>query len=284
MSVTIPEILAHYSPLGYSAGDVLSTGTVSGVAGFSEDAAALPKPGDVMEAEIERSASCATPSSRDPPEPSLIVRSRCQADSPGYEPFAFLFRRGEGEERCQRERGLLMKRTRLLLATAGLALFMPFAAAAAGSWPSHIALPNGFRPEGIAIGPGHTFYVGSIPTGAVVRGDLRRGPSILCPRPGRTSCDRSRRRQPRATLRGRRADGHGFVYDANTGANIADYDFTTGDPPTFVNDVVVTHTAVWFADSVRPFLYRIDIAPNGTLGGATAVPLTGDIAYEADST
>ena len=41
MSVTIPEILAHYSALGYSAGDVVSTGTVSGVAGFSEDAASL---------------------------------------------------------------------------------------------------------------------------------------------------------------------------------------------------------------------------------------------------
>jgi 2-keto-4-pentenoate hydratase/2-oxohepta-3-ene-1,7-dioic acid hydratase in catechol pathway len=55
MSVTIPEIVGHYSPLGYSAGDVLSTGTVSGVAGFSEDAASLYlKPGDVMEAEIER--------------------------------------------------------------------------------------------------------------------------------------------------------------------------------------------------------------------------------------
>ena len=54
MSVTIPEILSHYSPLGYSAGDVVSTGTVSGVAGFSEDAALLYlKPGDVMEAEIE---------------------------------------------------------------------------------------------------------------------------------------------------------------------------------------------------------------------------------------
>ncbi len=55
MSVTIPEILAHYSGVGYSAGDVLSTGTVSGVAGFSEDAAALYlKPGDVIEAEIEK--------------------------------------------------------------------------------------------------------------------------------------------------------------------------------------------------------------------------------------
>ena len=54
MSVTIPEILAHYSPLGYSAGDVVSTGTVSGVAGFSEDAASLYlKPGDVIEVEAE---------------------------------------------------------------------------------------------------------------------------------------------------------------------------------------------------------------------------------------
>jgi 2-keto-4-pentenoate hydratase/2-oxohepta-3-ene-1,7-dioic acid hydratase in catechol pathway len=54
MSPTIPEILAHYSPLGYSAGDVVSTGTVSGVAGFSEQAASLYlRPGDVVEAEIE---------------------------------------------------------------------------------------------------------------------------------------------------------------------------------------------------------------------------------------
>jgi 2-keto-4-pentenoate hydratase/2-oxohepta-3-ene-1,7-dioic acid hydratase in catechol pathway len=54
MSVTIPEIVAHYSALGYSPGDVLSTGTVSGVAGFSPDAADLYlRPGDVIEAEIE---------------------------------------------------------------------------------------------------------------------------------------------------------------------------------------------------------------------------------------
>jgi 2-keto-4-pentenoate hydratase/2-oxohepta-3-ene-1,7-dioic acid hydratase in catechol pathway len=55
MTPTIAEILSHYSALGYSAGDVLSTGTVSGVAGFSEDAASLYlRPGDVIEAEIER--------------------------------------------------------------------------------------------------------------------------------------------------------------------------------------------------------------------------------------
>jgi 2-keto-4-pentenoate hydratase/2-oxohepta-3-ene-1,7-dioic acid hydratase in catechol pathway len=55
MSVTVPEIVAHYSPMGYSAGDVLSTGTVSGVAAFSGDPKALYlKPGDVVECEIER--------------------------------------------------------------------------------------------------------------------------------------------------------------------------------------------------------------------------------------
>ena len=55
MSVTISEILSHYASMGYSAGDVLSTGTVSGVAAFSPDPQAwYLKPGDVMECEIEQ--------------------------------------------------------------------------------------------------------------------------------------------------------------------------------------------------------------------------------------
>ena len=55
MSVKIPEIIAHYSAMGYSAGDVVSTGTVSGVAAFSPDPKAwYLKPGDVMECEIEK--------------------------------------------------------------------------------------------------------------------------------------------------------------------------------------------------------------------------------------
>lgn len=55
MSVTVPEIIAHYSPMAYSAGDVLSTGTVSGVAAFSGDPKSLYlKPGDVVECEIEK--------------------------------------------------------------------------------------------------------------------------------------------------------------------------------------------------------------------------------------
>jgi 2-keto-4-pentenoate hydratase/2-oxohepta-3-ene-1,7-dioic acid hydratase in catechol pathway len=55
MSVSVAEIISHYSPMGYSPGDIISTGTVAGVAGFSEDAASLYlRPGDLIEAEIEK--------------------------------------------------------------------------------------------------------------------------------------------------------------------------------------------------------------------------------------
>jgi 2-keto-4-pentenoate hydratase/2-oxohepta-3-ene-1,7-dioic acid hydratase in catechol pathway len=55
MSLTIPEVIEHYSALDYSAGDVLSLGTVAGVAGFREDAQDFYlRPGDVVECEIER--------------------------------------------------------------------------------------------------------------------------------------------------------------------------------------------------------------------------------------
>ena len=64
MSVTIPEILSNFSALGYSAGDVLSTGTVAGVAGFKSKEERMRlylKPGDVIEAEIERIGVLRTP-------------------------------------------------------------------------------------------------------------------------------------------------------------------------------------------------------------------------------
>jgi 2-keto-4-pentenoate hydratase/2-oxohepta-3-ene-1,7-dioic acid hydratase in catechol pathway len=55
MSVTLPQLISKFSPTGYSAGDILTTGTVSGVAAFSKDPQAwYLKPGDVIEAEIEK--------------------------------------------------------------------------------------------------------------------------------------------------------------------------------------------------------------------------------------
>src|SRR5579862_6016039 len=62
MSVTLPELIAHHSPLGYSAGDVLTTGTVSGVAGFKTDKEKwYLRPGDVVECTIERVGTLRNP-------------------------------------------------------------------------------------------------------------------------------------------------------------------------------------------------------------------------------
>ena len=53
--VTLPQLISKFSPAGYSAGDIITTGTVSGVAAFSKDPQAwYLKPGDVIEAQIEK--------------------------------------------------------------------------------------------------------------------------------------------------------------------------------------------------------------------------------------
>jgi len=53
--VTLPQLVSKFSPAGYSAGDIMTTGTVSGVAAFSKDPQAwYLKPGDVIEAQIEK--------------------------------------------------------------------------------------------------------------------------------------------------------------------------------------------------------------------------------------
>jgi sugar lactone lactonase YvrE len=73
------------------------------------------------------------------------------------------------------------------------------------------------------------------------------------------------------------------VYDARTGATLASYQLAAG-PPTFVNDVIVTRDAAWFTESQGAVLYRVPIAPDGTLGSQAdvqAVPLTGDFTLAA---
>jgi sugar lactone lactonase YvrE len=153
-------------------------------------------------------------------------------------------------------------------------------AAGAQPFPSRIDLPDGWQPEGIAVSGG-SFYVGSIPNGAVYRGDLRTGQgSILVPGV-----------EGRAAI-GMKVDAHGrlfvaggptgmaFVYDARTGGDVAQYQLTTN--PTFVNDVVVTGDGAYFTDSLNQVLYRVPIGPGGVLGSAAqTIPLTGDIVYEA---
>jgi 2-keto-4-pentenoate hydratase/2-oxohepta-3-ene-1,7-dioic acid hydratase in catechol pathway len=54
MRVTIPQLVAYHSPQTYSAGDLLTTGTISGVAAIRPNPFDFYlKPGDVVEAEIE---------------------------------------------------------------------------------------------------------------------------------------------------------------------------------------------------------------------------------------
>jgi 2-keto-4-pentenoate hydratase/2-oxohepta-3-ene-1,7-dioic acid hydratase in catechol pathway len=55
MSVSIPQLVAYHSPQVYSAGDLITTGTIAGVAASTPDPFAnYLKPGDVVEAEIEK--------------------------------------------------------------------------------------------------------------------------------------------------------------------------------------------------------------------------------------
>src|SRR5688500_14165453 len=76
-----------------------------------------------------------------------------------------------------------MRRVLIVVSACLLALTMLLPAMAAKPFPEVIPLPDGFQPEGIAIGPGTTFYVGSIPTGAIFSGDLRTGEGDLLVQP-----------------------------------------------------------------------------------------------------
>ena len=140
----------------------------------------------------------------------------------------------------------------MFLALAGAFVVFATAAVAKATFPETISLPNGFRPEGVSIGNGSTFYVGSIPTGAIYRGDLRTGEGgVLVP--GAPDAPRSAPSSTAAccTSPGA-ATGKGFVYDARYGSAPLEVQLATGAGGTFVNDVVVTRDAAYFTDSQRP--------------------------------
>ena len=166
---------------------------------------------------------------------------------------------------------------RILLLTAFLAVLTSSAALAKASFPDVIALPNGWQPEGIAIGKGTTFYVGSIPTGAVYRGDLRtgKGATLVAGGAGRSAIGVAHDRNRLFVAGG--STGKGFVYDARSGALVRELQLATGAGATFVNDVVVTKRAAYFTDSSRAVLYRVALSKNGIPAAAAhAVALTGD--------
>jgi len=157
-------------------------------------------------------------------------------------------------------------------------------AAPAQAFPDVIPLPNGFQPEGIASGTGTTFYVGSIPTGAVYRGDLRTGEGeILVPaQAGRAAIGLKYDERTGLLFVAGGPTGYAYVYNGETGANVAEIQLTTG--PSFINDVVVTRDAAYFTNSFQPVIYRVPLANNGELPPnptSEEIPLSGDYQFTA---
>ena len=170
-----------------------------------------------------------------------------------------------------------------LVAVAALAA-LPSSAHKGKDLPKTIALPTGFQPEGIAI-HGKTFFVGSIPTGAIYSGSVRTGAGDILV-PGVTDGSRSAigveydRRHDRLFVAGG-GTGKAFVYDADDGSLIKEYQLTTLSPR-FINDVVVTRQGAFFTDSNNQQLYKVAIGRGGSLAAASeTLPLTGDLSYSA---
>lgn len=79
LSVSIPEIVSHWSVMRLEPGDIISTGTVSGVAAFRPDPGPYwLKPGDVVECEIENIG---------------LLRNHVRADELTVEQMAWLAKR-----------------------------------------------------------------------------------------------------------------------------------------------------------------------------------------------
>lgn len=146
--------------------------------------------------------------------------------------------------------------------------------APSGGFPDVIALPPGYQPEGIAAGRGTTLYVGSIPTGAVRTVDVRTGETgpLVAGGPGRAAT--GLKEAGGLLYVAGAGTGMAFVYDARTGADVAQLTLTTA-PGRFINDVVVTRSAAYFTDSVNPVIYRVDRRTRAV----SVIPLSGDLVY-----
>ncbi|WP_238016420.1 superoxide dismutase [Dactylosporangium sp. AC04546] len=161
------------------------------------------------------------------------------------------------------------------------------ASPAAASSPGHrplpatLNLPDGFQPEGIAIGPGPFAYFGSRADGRIWRVNLISGAgSELSPAVGTGSLGLKTDDRGRLFVAGGGA-GNARVVDLRTGAVLASYQFATA--PTFVNDVVLTGSAAYFTDSRKAVLYKLALDRHGKLPSSfTTIALTGDFVLTPD--
>ena len=178
---------------------------------------------------------------------------------------------------------------KLLYSAMGIALIgaaLPAAITVAGEapFPKKIFTQPGSPPEGFTIGKGTSAYQGSL-DGSIFKSDLRTGKGeLLVDVVEPWTPDTCR-------LLGLRVDdrtnylfaagcywGNAFVYDADNGALIAEYQLDSSGS-SVINDLAITNNAVYFTDFGQAFLYRLPLASNGGLPAAnapTAIPLIGD--------
>ncbi|GAA1557881.1 hypothetical protein GCM10009789_09140 [Kribbella sancticallisti] len=164
---------------------------------------------------------------------------------------------------------------KLLLIVAAVVLTV----AAAAPFPASVPLPPEFSPEGIAIGKGNTFYVGSLADGDIYRGNLRtgKGAVFVDAPPGRIATGlKVEPKRPRLWVAGG-PTGHAYVYSTRSGSPIADLVLRSGSP-SFINDVVVTKGGAYFTDSLNPVLYHVPISPSGRIGVPRTIALSGPAA------
>jgi hypothetical protein len=147
--------------------------------------------------------------------------------------------------------------------------------------PSSIPIPDDFQPEGIAVGEGNTFYVGSLRDGDIYRGDLRSGCGRLlvdfAPSDGRVSVGMRVDRARDWLVVAGGPTGHAWVYDTDDGSTVADLVLGPRDA-TFSNDVAVTDDALYFTDTFAPLIYKVPIRVDGTFAATQAIRVTGPAA------
>ncbi|GAA2107647.1 hypothetical protein GCM10009841_27780 [Microlunatus panaciterrae] len=149
-------------------------------------------------------------------------------------------------------------------------------------FPTRIALPDGFQPEGITVGKGAVAYLGSLVDGDIYAANLRTGAGkVISQGPGTPAVGLKADRRGRLFVAGGPA-GNGRVVDIRTGRTLRTYSFTTG--ASFVNDVVIAGRTVWFTDSQQAQLYGLPLGRHGRLPASSKVirlTLTGDWVQQA---
>lgn len=165
----------------------------------------------------------------------------------------------------------------LSLMTMGSAPIKPF--------PEVIPLPDGFQPEGIAVGNGSIFYVGSLANGAIYRGDLRtgEGTTLFPGQDGRVAVGLKFDSRTGLLFVAGGPTGMAFIYNGETGTNVAAIQLTSSST-TFINDVVITNDAAYFTDSFRQMLYRVPLQNNGQIPDPVTseeIRLSGDFQFVA---